>query len=92
MFGDWDWRGHLYQEQHARLQQWLNAVKRLVIIEIGAGTAIPSVRHFGEFQDGFLIRINLRESDLPTGRRGIGLELGGLEALRQIHVALDALS
>jgi len=26
-----------------------------------AGTAIPSVRHFSEFQDGFLIRINLRE-------------------------------
>jgi len=35
MFGDWDWRGHRYQEQHARLQQWLGADKRLVIIEIG---------------------------------------------------------
>lgn len=92
MFGDWDWRGHRYQEQHARLQQWLNAVKRLVIIEIGAGTAIPSVRHFGEFQDGFLIRINLRESDLPTGRRGIGLELGGLPGLTRIKDALATMS
>jgi len=92
MFGDWDWRGHLYQEQHARLQQWLNAVKRLVIIEIGAGTAIPSVRHFGGFQDGFLIRINLLESDLPTGRRGIGLELGGLPGLTRIKDALATMS
>lgn len=92
MFGDWDWRGHRYQEQHARLQQWLGAVKRLVIIEIGAGTAIPSVRHFGEFQEGFLVRINPTEPELPAGQRGISLALPGLEALRQIHVALELLS
>jgi len=88
MFGDWKWNAKRYQAQKARLDEWLAAVRRLVIIEIGAGTAIPSVRHFGEFQDGFLIRINPTDADLPDGRRGISLAMGGYEALTLIQSAL----
>lgn len=85
MFGDWQWNARRYEAQKARLDEWLAAVRRLVIIEIGAGTAIPSVRHFGEFQEGFLIRINPAEADLPDGQRGISLSMGGLQGLSQIH-------
>jgi NAD-dependent SIR2 family protein deacetylase len=84
MFSDGGWQSETTEEQEGRLMHWLNQVKRLLIIEIGAGTAIPSVRHFGEFHDGFLIRINPREPYLPAGKRGVSLALGGLEALAGI--------
>ena len=66
-----------------------STVKRPVIIELGAGTAIPSVRHFSqrvihEF-GGRLIRINPRESDVPS-RLDVGLPVGavaGLDAIAQ---------
>lgn len=84
MFGDGEWLEQRSREQETRLEQWLDSVNRLVIIEIGAGTAIPSVRHFSEYQQGFLIRINPREPELSANIRGIGLAMSGLEALRGI--------
>jgi len=90
MFGDWGWLDFCVREQEARLKQWLATVTRLVIIEIGAGKHIPTVRHVGEFQEGFLIRINPREPELPSGRRGVGLPLSGLEGLQRIQAALES--
>jgi NAD-dependent SIR2 family protein deacetylase len=87
MFGDCDWMDARSREQQANLDAWLLKVKRLVIIELGAGTALPWVRHFGEFQDGFMIRINPKESQLPAKRRGIGLTMTALDALKQIREA-----
>lgn len=87
MFGDGEWLEQRSREQQSRLEQWLSGVKRLAIIEIGAGTAIPSVRHFSEFQQGFLIRINLREPELPAHVRGVSLAMPGLDALRGIAAA-----
>lgn len=87
MFGDGEWIEQRSRKQEAVLEQWLNTVNRLVILEIGAGTAIPSVRQFGEFQDGFLIRINPREPELPANRRGVSLAMSALEALRKINAA-----
>ena len=59
----------------------------LVVIEMGAGTAIPSVRRFGqrivhEF-GGRLVRINPRESAVPS-TLGIGLNSGSLRTLAEI--------
>lgn len=84
MFNDGEWLEQRSREQETRLEQWLSGVKRLAIIEIGAGTAIPSVRYFSEFQQGFLIRINLREPELPAHVRGVSLAMPGLDALRGI--------
>ncbi len=92
MFGDWQWNARRYEAQKARLDEWLAAVRRLVIIEIGAGTAIPSVRHFGEFQDAFLIRINPTDARLPEGKRGISLPMDGLQGLSQIQAALASMA
>lgn len=89
MFGDTGWLDYRFREQEAHLQQWLANVKRLAIIEIGAGASIPTVRYFGEFQTGFLIRVNPNEPRLPKGRQGLSLQMGGLDALRGIHLALD---
>jgi hypothetical protein len=52
--------------------------------------AIPSVRHFSEYQQGFLIRINLREPELLAHARGVSLAMPGLDALRGI-VGADVL-
>ena len=58
------------------------------MVELGAGSAIPTVRRFSEdaaAHHGRLVRINPREADVPAD--GIGLPMGALEGLR----AIDAL-
>ena len=69
---------------------WLSAVKHPVVIELGAGNAVPSFRHFSqrvmhEF-GGCLIRINPRESEVLS-RLDVGLPVGavaGLDAIAQV--------
>ncbi len=88
MFGDWGWDASRTGEQEQRLAEWLEAVRpgALAVVECGAGTAIPSVRNFCERVAaggrGTLIRINVREPQVPAG--GISLPLRALEALRGI--------
>lgn len=95
MFGDWDWESHRTDQQAQREDRWLKEMAqeraRVVIVEIGAGTAIPSVRHFSHrlIRDlgARLIRINVRESQVPD-TRDVGLAMGALEALTRID-AID---
>jgi NAD-dependent SIR2 family protein deacetylase len=83
MFGDWNWVAARQTAQLDALNNWLAAVKNLVVIELGAGTAIPTVRHFGENQGAPLIRINKTES-FVSRESDIALPFGGLEALQEI--------
>jgi len=93
MFGDWGWDGSRARAQQQRLAQWLEAVRpgKLAIVECGAGTAIPSVRSFCEDTaadlGGTLIRINVREPQVPAG--GLSLPLKALEALKGIAGELE---
>jgi NAD-dependent SIR2 family protein deacetylase len=88
MFGDWQWESSRTDAQSRRLQQWLAKLEddgaRLAIVEMGAGTSIPTVRMTSEdvarHFDVPLIRINPRESFGAS----IPLEMGALEALEQI--------
>lgn len=87
MFGDWAWVEQRSASQAARQEKWLSQVSRPVVIELGAGTAIPSVRHFShrvihEF-GGRVIRINPGEWEVPT-RLDVGLPVGALAALTAI--------
>jgi NAD-dependent SIR2 family protein deacetylase len=84
MFGDGEWIESRSEEQHARYREWLRNIcgSQLVIVECGAGTAVPTVRWECERLTGTLIRINVREPHVPAGQ--IGLELGALEALKQL--------
>ncbi len=72
-----------------RYADWLAAVergeRRLTVIELGAGTAVPTVRHECERRGGQLIRINPRDDEVPPG--GVAIPLGALEALRRIEAA-----
>lgn len=91
MFGDWGWNSTRTDEQGQRFEQWLRGLgnKRVGVIEMGAGTAIPSVRYQSEqvaggIKNAFLIRINPRESQMPGHLEGVSLAMGALSALEQI--------
>ena len=88
MFGDRGWLEQRAAGQHQRMHAWLRKVERLLVIEVGAGTNIPTVRLLGESLGGLLVRINPGEPELGTGR-GVSIARGGLEALRGIAAYLD---
>ena len=46
-----------------------------------------AVRYFGEYQEGFLIRIYPREPEFPPNRRGVSLAMTALSALQAIHAS-----
>ena len=98
MFGDWHWFSQRSDDQDYRFREWLRRVEadgsELVIVEAGAGTGVPTVRMTAEriaanFKAA-LIRINVREPQVPQGQ--IGLAMGALEALQKIDVRLNNLS
>ena len=90
MFGDGTWNPNRTDAQEERLQNWLCTVEqakaKLAVVEIGAGTAIPTVRMLSEQtsqrRDAILIRINPREPEVPSS--GIGLALNAAEGIRRI--------
>lgn len=90
MFGDYWWLGKREKEQRATYDRWLESVrgKRLVVVECGAGTAIPSIRmlssRLAESPGVTLIRINPRDCDVEPGE--ISLPVGALEGIRQLLV------
>ncbi len=84
MFGDMGWDDARTDVQHATLGSWLGrATGPLVVVELGAGTRIPTVRAFSErLADAprrTLVRINVREPELPP--RFAPPEPDSLEAL-----------
>ncbi|CAN5384215.1 hypothetical protein BH11PSE11_BH11PSE11_11650 [soil metagenome] len=80
MFGDWDFQGEAYGQREASLHTWLARTSRPVVIEIGAGTTIPSARIFGEELGCPLIRINPAEWTVAR-KRDVGIALGAKQAL-----------
>jgi NAD-dependent SIR2 family protein deacetylase len=94
MFGDWGWNSIRTDAQMRRLNSWVDSLgkARVVIVECGAGLAIPTVRHtcqqIARVCGGTLIRINVREPDVPDGH--ISLSMGALAALRAVDAQLGA--
>ncbi len=93
MFCDGAWVEARTQAQSQALLQRLGRARRPLFIELGAGTAVPSVRHFGQGvvseYGGRLLRINPRESKVPL-TDDLGLAMGALAALQAIDAALAA--
>lgn len=63
-------------------------MRRLVVVELGAGTDVPSVRRLCEGQHAPLVRINPREPHVAEGT-GVGIPLGALAALQALRDLLD---
>jgi NAD-dependent SIR2 family protein deacetylase len=95
MFGDWYWLPHRTQIQHQKMNSWINNSHaknyKTVIIELGAGEAVATVRQTSErlIRDlnATLIRINPRDDYVPSGH--LSIQLGALEAVERIWGELD---
>jgi len=91
MFGDWGWNQKRTIEQDRRLYEFKADVYeknyKLTIIEIGAGTHIPTVRYESESTakelNGFVVRINPRDYEIDE-KIGVGITLGGLAGLERV--------
>jgi NAD-dependent SIR2 family protein deacetylase len=94
MFNDWSWIGDVTEAQMARYAAWVERLRRtcarVAIVELGAGTRLPTIRYESQRLaaelNGTLVRINLREPEGPEGT--IELALPALEALERIEHAL----
>lgn len=91
MFGDGDWVPARSQATLDGLTAWRRTRRgaRLVVVELGAGTALPTVRRHAELASattGALVRINPREPHVRHGR-GVPIAAGAAAAL----TAIDAL-
>jgi len=93
MFGDFSWISMRTDMQEERFREFLtrNEGKRLVIVECGAGTAIPTIRYLGErlgrHSGATLVRINPREPQAPAPH--LSFPYGSVESLDRIDAALE---
>lgn len=91
MFGDAGWVSDRTDAQRGRFTRFLEETRgaRLAIVELGAGTAIPSIRLLSERLGrggGTVVRVNPREPEIEAPH--VSLPLGALEALRAIDGAV----
>jgi NAD-dependent SIR2 family protein deacetylase len=92
MFGDWSWVCDRSDEQEGRFEAFLerHMTVPLVVIELGAGTAIATIRRISEglgCRPGVtVVRLNPREPAIEAPH--VALACGALEGLRGIEAAL----
>lgn len=93
MFNDWSWCNSRKEAQAARQEEWLLSISRPVVVELGSGTEVPTVRRFSERiarqVGGRLIRINPREPGVPT-KSDVGLAMNALDGIKAIAGVLGA--
>ena len=89
MFGDWEWLPDRTRIQEHAFDLFLKAHvdRRIAVIEMGAGSAIPTIRATSErigwnYENATVIRINPREPEIRPPH--ISMSCGALEGLRSI--------
>lgn len=87
MFDDYHWLSKRQEQQRQRLEQWIKQYQHILVIEMGAGTAIPTVRYFSEQFSPHLIRINPREFNLPQCG-GLALATTAQQGIHHLYHAL----
>jgi hypothetical protein len=91
MFGDWSWLDGRTAAQRERLEEFLQDVRgrRLLVVELGAGTSIPTIRHTSERLgrgDACVVRVNPREPEIEAPH--LSIVAGALEGLEGIDLTL----
>ena len=97
MFNDYWCLSERVDAQEVRFQQWKDSLdtsasrlkQKILVIEIGAGTEIPTVRHLAESMNTDIIRINPKESQ--GAGNVLSISDGGLEALQKIDNVIRGL-
>ena len=93
MFGDFSWLSHRSDRQEQNCRAFMkNCPSPLVVVEMGAGTAISTIRNLsenlGRVKGAGVIRINPR--DYRSAKPHISIPCGALEGLQGIeHALLD---
>jgi NAD-dependent SIR2 family protein deacetylase len=94
MFGDGAWVSSRSDAQEGRFGDWLDEVgdAPLVVVELGAGSAIPTIRwhseRLGARPGATVVRVNPREFDIDPPH--VAIASGALDALARIEAALRA--
>ncbi|WP_374328711.1 NAD-dependent deacetylase [Azonexus sp.] len=83
MFNDLAWDSARTDRQQRRWDTWLTKCSNPVVIEIGAGVDLPSIRAISSSFKRRVIRINPRHAAIDR-RLGVGLAMGAREALVEI--------
>jgi NAD-dependent SIR2 family protein deacetylase len=92
MFGDYSWLSDRTRGQEIRFDSFLAQHRQepIVVVEMGAGTAIPTIRYMseriGQRSGATVIRINPREAHISGGH--ISLPCGAIEGLAGIEDSL----
>jgi NAD-dependent SIR2 family protein deacetylase len=92
MFGDYSWLPQRSHGQEMRFDLFTSQHRKtpMVVLEVGAGSAIPTIRYLSERLGSrpgtTVIRINPREPHI--GRPHLALACGALEGLEQIAARL----
>lgn len=92
MFGDWSWLSERTATQERNFDEFItdNCGSRMVVVEMGAGTAIPTIRHtserLGSRTGAKVIRINPREGQIAAPH--ISIPCAALEGLSGIEAVL----
>lgn len=91
LFDDFEFDGTRKDEQWQAWGRWLTerSDAKLVAVEVGAGTAIPTIRNRSESfaaRGWPLIRVNLTEASVPgsVAERSVEVRLGAVEALTRL--------
>ena len=93
MFGDWSWISDRTAGQERTFDEFTTDRLDLpmVVIEMGAGTAIPTIRYtsedLGRRARATVVRVNPREGQIAPPH--ISIPCGALEGLRGIEAALS---
>jgi NAD-dependent SIR2 family protein deacetylase len=94
MFNDTAWMDAATRVKMQAFERWKSAVRglRLVVVEIGAGTAIPTIRRIGERAAErartTLVRINPEEEAHDAAENVLVVPLPALQPLRLIDEAM----
>ncbi len=85
MFGDWQWIERRSRQQEERFERFLSqAAGSLAIIEIGAGTAVPTIRHIGEHIASHYGASHIRINPRDYHGAPIALSMGAQDAISAI--------
>jgi NAD-dependent SIR2 family protein deacetylase len=93
MFGDFSWIGHRTEAQERLFGKFLeqNPARPTAVVEMGAGTSIPTIRNLGERLGrrgrATVVRINPREPWIDPPH--VSIPAGALEGLERIEAFLS---
>jgi hypothetical protein len=80
MFYDSEWVSERYDEQERRFRRFASETRKCVVIEIGAGTNLPSLRYLSASLNYPIIRIN-PDACTVSGVRDVALPMTAKNAL-----------